>query len=208
MSQTITYWVEDDGESALSEEEWTDIEVLQKRTNLREYFHRGRVGFLRFTYEPRWPQLFADSALPESLTVTEMERHVEMLVDRGWSWEELVRAKLAARVPGGLYGTECLLAGQSEVSDLRSDLRLALRFLLKASTIAPRCVFHVTIDGPVRVPELLIQNAEVRHDPKAMLDRLEEFRRRDDVDSAVDLLDAVESGDYLSAPRGNAPTEG
>jgi hypothetical protein len=101
-----------------------------------------------------------------------------------------------------------LLAGQSEVSDLRSDLRLALRFLLKASTIAPRCVFHVTIDGPVRVPELLIQNAEVRHDPKAMLDRLEEFRRRDDVDSAVDLLDAVESGDYLSAPRGNAPTEG
>ncbi|MDA8116081.1 MAG: hypothetical protein M0000_01630 [Actinomycetota bacterium] len=208
MSQTITYWVEDDGESAISEEEWADIDALQKRTNLRQYFHKGQLGFLRFTYEPRWPQLFADSALPESLSVTEMERHVEMLVDRGWRWEDLVRAKLAARVPGGLYGSECLLAGQSEVSDLRSDLRLVIRFLLKASVMAPRCVFHAAIDGPVRVPELLIQNGEVRHDPKAMADRLEDFRRRDDVDSAVDLLDAVDSGDYLSAPRGDAPTEG
>ncbi len=208
MSQIVTYWVEEDGESALSSEEWADIEALQKRTNLRQYFHKGRVGFLRFTYEPRWPQLWADSALPESLTLTEMERHVEMLIDRGWSWEELVRAKLGARVPGGLYGTECLLAGQSEVSDLQSDLHLVVRFIVKASMIAPRCVFHVAIDGRVRVPELLIQNGEVRHDPKATAERLEEFRRRDDADSAVDLLDAIDSGDYLSPPREGATAEG
>jgi len=201
MTQTILYWVEDDGESELSDEEWADIEALQKRTNLFEYLNRGRVGFLRFSYEPRWPQLWADSALPESLTLDQMERHVEGLVDRGWTWEELVRAKLAARVPGGMYGSDCLLAGQSEISDLRGDLRLVMKFLLKASALAPRCLFHASIDGPVRVPELLIKNGEIRPDPKGIADRLEELRKKNDGEAAADLLDAAEAGDYLAPPR-------
>lgn len=208
MTQTILYWVEDDGESQLSEEQWADIEALQKRTNILEYLHRGRVGFLRFTYEPRWPQLFADSALPDSLTVDQMERHLDMLVDRGWHWEDLVKARLAARVPGGLYGVECLLAGRSEVSDLPGDIRLVVRFLLKASALAPACTIHVNIDGNVRVPGLLVCDGNIRVDPKALSDRLEQCRQRDDGDGAADLLEAIEAGDYLSAPRNRTPAEG
>lgn len=60
MTRLLLYWVEDDGESRISDAEWAGIEDLQRQTNLREYLHRGRVGFLRSTYEPRWPQLYPD----------------------------------------------------------------------------------------------------------------------------------------------------
>lgn len=208
MTQKILYWVEDDGESRLSEAEWTEIEALQRRTNLLQYLNRGQVGFLRFTYEPRWPSLYADSALPESLSLDDMEHHVEMLQERGWSWEDLVKARLAARVPGGMYGLECLMAGQSEVSDLAGDLKLVMRFLIKASSIAPECIIHVAIDGDVRVPDLVLQNGQIRHDPKGIADRLDEYRRRDDIDAAADLLGGIDSGDYFAARAGRPAVEG
>lgn len=207
MSQLVLYWVEDDGDSRLSDAEWQGIEALQKQTNLREYLHRGRVGFVRSTYEPRWPQIYSDSGLPEALSPDALERHIECLLDRGWTWEDLVRARLAARVPAGIHGSGFLLAGQSEVSDLKGDVRLTLRFLLKASTIAPDCNIHVAVDGDVRVPELIIRDGSVRPDPKGLSDHLEILRGQDDGDAAAALLEGVDSGDYFG-PSSSAADAG
>lgn len=208
MTRLLLYWVEDDGESRISDAEWAGIEDLQRQTNLREYLHRGRVGFLRSTYEPRWPQLYPDSALPESMSVDAVERHLETLVDRGWTWEELVRCRLAARVPSGAHGADFLLAGHSEVSDLRGDILLVLRFLLRASVIAPRCAFHVAIDGGVKVPDLLVIDGQIRPDPRALEDQLQVLWEARDAEGAVDLLEAAESGDYLAPATGPARVGG
>ena len=201
MSQTILYWVEDDGESTLSEEEWAEIEHLQRKTNFLEYLNRGRVGVFRFTYAPRWPQLYSDSMLPEGLSMEETERHLENLIEKGWSWEDLVHARLAARLPGGLYASDCLLAGRSEVSDLRGDVKLVVRFVLRASTLAPSATFHVAIDGNVRVPELPIRNGDIRPDNQALGERLKALQASGDEDAAADLLEAAESGDFLGPGR-------
>lgn len=205
MTQTIVYWVEDDGSNQLSEEEWQAIDALQRQTNLREYFHRGRVGLVRFTYTPRWPQLYGDSMLPESMSLDDIERHVESLVTKGWTWEDLVQKKIAARVAGGLYGADCLLAGRSDVSDLRSDLRLVVSFLVKSSMLAPRAVIRVAVEGDLQVPYLTIRAGQISVDWAAVGERLLEHQRNDESDAAADLIEAAEAGDPLApARRGGA----
>ena len=198
ISQTVFYWVEDDGYNEISDEEWSAIEHLQRVTNFLGAFHRGELGLIRYSYMPRWPELFEDSMIPERLTPTEVETHVESLLAKGWSWEDLVHARMAARVSGGLFEGECLLAGQSEVSDLPGDVRLVLRFLLKASMIARRCTFRVAIDGPVAVPRLVIREGSMEPDRRGIEEVLKEYRRAGADEAMSQLFDALERGDLLA----------
>ena len=198
ISQTVFYWVEDNGSNEISDEEWSAIERLQHATNLLGLFHRGELALIRFSYMPRWPDLFEDSMIPEGLNPKEVEAHVESLLAKGWSWEDLVHARVAARVSGGIFEGECLLAGQSEVSDLPGDVHLVLRFLIKASMIARRCTFRVGIDGPVAVPRLAIHEGSMAPDREGIKEVLDEYRRTGADDAALQLLDAVDRGDLLA----------
>jgi len=199
MTQTVLYWVEEDGVNQITDDEWEEIDYLQKKVNIREYLHRGRVGLLRFTYSPRWPQLYSDSMLPESLNPEETEKHLECLIDRGWTWEDLVHKKLAARVPGGLYASDCLLAGSSEVSNFPGDIKTIMRFLLKASMVAKDCVFRVAVDGDLQIKDFTIANGLIQPDERAIAARIEEYHKAGDTVAAVDLLEAIEEGNLFKA---------
>jgi len=208
MTQTILYWVEENGVNRISDDEWSDIDYLQKRINIREYLHCGRVGLLRFTYTPRWPQLYSDSMLPETLGPEETEKHLEDLIDRGWTWEDLVQRNLAARVPGGLYASDCLLAGCSEVSDFQGDIKTVMRFFLKASMIAQDCVFRVAVDGDLQIKDFTVERGSIRPDEQAIADRFGEYCKTGQSDAAADLLEAIEDGDFLRPQAADSPGRG
>jgi hypothetical protein len=183
MGRTIHYWIEKDGQNAMTDEEWQKIEELQDDYNRNHVWTCENLSFERFSIFPNWKEW--DKA---ETNVQDVWLEISSAMDMPGGLEELQRQNLVVIKYGGYMGEKYLASGFTKVGENEKNAALVVKFLIECSILAPRIKIKVSDEGDYLAGPVLIQNGRMRPDEAGIRLTIEYWNKR----AAEDEADRLE----------------
>lgn len=161
MSRRVIYRIEDRRGNSFTEEEWSAVERLQHWYNSEFSWSTGRINFKRFVLFPNTED-FNDLSVSIWDLIAQRHQHLR---EAGLKEPDII-AKLESEklliVKWGGYYDDCLASGFTRVADNEWNAFLVCDFLLKASTLVPRCLITVNDEGRfIKTGQVAMRDAAV-----------------------------------------------
>ncbi len=152
MPRALRYYVEDNGENEISNEEWKQIAATQHWYNSEFFWSCDKIGFKRYILFPNYDHLpdmpyrtarfhFRKRLLARKIEVGDWVTAVESLVEEG-----------LFSVRWGGTRDHSIASGITHVADNEYNAYLLAEFLLKCSTIVPFATFTLEDEGRFILP--------------------------------------------------------
>lgn len=146
MARRIHYFVRDDGVNIITDEEWENIQRLQRWYNSEFIWSAGRLALKMYSIFPNWENYTSNKNDIFKIISKELKKLTELKLPENKIIEQLQQEGLIIAKRGG-YKDDCIVSGFTKVGGNEFNAYLVCEFLLKVSTIAKKCCIEVHDEG-------------------------------------------------------------
>lgn len=152
MPRALRYYVDDNGENVITNDEWTQIAAVQHWYNSEFFWSCDQIDFKRYILFPNYDHMpempyrtarfhFRKRLLAKKIELGNWIEAIEALVEEG-----------LFSVRWGGTRDNSIASGITHVADNEYNAYLLGEFLLRCSTIAPKAVFTLEDEGRFVIP--------------------------------------------------------
>lgn len=217
MGRTIHYKIPKI--NPISVKDFKAMEEVQEEYRQRFTWTCESLYLEKCSWYPRWPDWYADSALPKGKSVDEIYEYLQGLMNNGYSLSRLNREKYIWIENGGYLGKNYSASGFTKVRGDEWNAWLVLRFLTWLSSSYPSLQIKVVDEGDfILVGDIILQGGKPEVDHAEVERRIEYLERNnfkeviEKIRTALDLASQgifyaeVPAKDYLDYREfGNLP---
>lgn len=152
MPRALRYYVDDNGENVVTNEEWTEIAALQHWYNSEFIWSCDRIDLKRYILFPNYEHI---PDMPYRTARYHFRKRLLAKKIEIGNWVEAVEAMVAEGLFSVRWGgvrDNSIASGISHVADNEFNAYLLCEFLLKCSTISTGATFTVVDEGRFVLP--------------------------------------------------------